>query len=102
MPSAARPHPDPVSSETTRATPSLVTPVVAPWSQEPKTPDSDPSPSDTAQALLLAWYQENKRDLPWRETTDPYAVLVSEVMSQQKQVLVDGVVKVQVERALLA
>jgi A/G-specific adenine glycosylase len=35
---------------------------------------------------LLAWYQENRRPLPWRETTDPYAILVSEVMSQQTQV----------------
>jgi A/G-specific adenine glycosylase len=36
--------------------------------------------------LLLAWYSQNGRDLPWRETTDPYAVLVSEVMLQQTQV----------------
>jgi A/G-specific adenine glycosylase len=36
--------------------------------------------------LLLAWYRENCRDLPWRETTDPYAILVSEVMLQQTQV----------------
>jgi A/G-specific adenine glycosylase len=33
---------------------------------------------------LLAWYSENGRDLPWRKTTDPYAILVSEVMLQQK------------------
>ena len=32
---------------------------------------------------LLAWYDANKRPLPWRETTDPYAILVSEVMLQQ-------------------
>ncbi len=36
--------------------------------------------------LLLAWYAENARDLPWRQTSDPYAVLVSEVMAQQTQV----------------
>jgi A/G-specific adenine glycosylase len=36
--------------------------------------------------LLLAWYGLNKRDLPWRKTTDPYAILVSEVMLQQTQV----------------
>jgi A/G-specific adenine glycosylase len=36
--------------------------------------------------LLLAWYQANKRDLPWRHTKDPYGVLVSEVMLQQTQV----------------
>ena len=36
-------------------------------------------------AALLAWYSQNKRPLPWRETTDPYAILVSEVMLQQTQ-----------------
>ncbi len=36
--------------------------------------------------LLLAWFSRNQRPLPWRETTDPYAVLVSEVMAQQTQV----------------
>jgi A/G-specific adenine glycosylase len=35
---------------------------------------------------LLRWYGENARDLPWRRTTDPYAILVSEVMLQQTQV----------------
>ena len=34
---------------------------------------------------LLAWFAENERDLPWRRTRDPYAVLVSEVMLQQTQ-----------------
>jgi A/G-specific adenine glycosylase len=35
---------------------------------------------------LLAWFAANARDLPWRHTRDPYAVLVSEVMLQQTQV----------------
>jgi len=35
---------------------------------------------------LLAWYAANGRDLPWRRTADPYAILVSEVMLQQTQV----------------
>ena len=35
---------------------------------------------------LLAWFAANRRDLPWRHTRDPYAVLVSEVMLQQTQV----------------
>jgi A/G-specific adenine glycosylase len=35
---------------------------------------------------LLAWYQINGRDLPWRRTDDPYHILVSEVMLQQTQV----------------
>src|SRR4029450_944155 len=34
---------------------------------------------------LLAWYREHGRDLPWRRTRDPYAILVSEVMLQQTQ-----------------
>ena len=34
---------------------------------------------------LLAWFAENGRDLPWRRTRDPYAILVSEVMLQQTQ-----------------
>jgi A/G-specific adenine glycosylase len=36
--------------------------------------------------LLLAWFAEHARDLPWRRTRDPYAILVSEVMLQQTQV----------------
>ena len=36
--------------------------------------------------LLLAWFSRNGRDLPWRRTRDPYAILVSEVMLQQTQV----------------
>ncbi len=33
--------------------------------------------------LLVEWYRENKRDYPWRRTTDPWAILVSEMMLQQ-------------------
>ena len=35
---------------------------------------------------LLEWYRAHGRDLPWRKTTDPYAILVSECMAQQTQV----------------
>jgi len=35
---------------------------------------------------LLQWYDLNRRDLPWRRTTDPYRIWVSEVMLQQTQV----------------
>jgi A/G-specific adenine glycosylase len=45
------------------------------------------------EALLAAFqadvrnhYRENRRDLPWRRTRDPYAILVSEIMLQQTQV----------------
>ena len=35
---------------------------------------------------LLAWYDEHKRQLPWRGTSDPYRVWVSEIMLQQTRV----------------
>jgi len=38
------------------------------------------------QELLSAWFGQKGRRLPWRETRDPYAILVSEVMAQQTQV----------------
>jgi A/G-specific adenine glycosylase len=38
------------------------------------------------EAVLLEWFRANGRDLPWRRTRDPYAILVSEVMLQQTQV----------------
>ena len=37
-------------------------------------------------AELFAWFNDHGRDLPWRRTHDPYAILVSEVMLQQTQV----------------
>ena len=37
-------------------------------------------------ARLLAWFEQAGRELPWRKTRDPYAILVSEVMLQQTQV----------------
>src|ERR1035437_635505 len=36
--------------------------------------------------LLLAWFSQNARDLPWRRTRDSYAIWVSEIMLQQTQV----------------
>jgi A/G-specific adenine glycosylase len=35
---------------------------------------------------LLGWYEKNRRDLPWRRTSDPYAIWISETMLQQTQV----------------
>src|SRR5580692_6139448 len=37
-------------------------------------------------AGLLDWFAKNARPLPWRETLDPYAIWVSEIMLQQTQV----------------
>lgn len=38
------------------------------------------------QALLLLWYDENKRDLPWRDSPSPYQVWISEIILQQTRV----------------
>lgn len=35
---------------------------------------------------LLKWFTQNKRDMPWRNTTDPYKIWISEIMLQQTQV----------------
>jgi len=47
-----------------------------------------PPPADRQwfRRRLLDWYRRNGRDLPWRQTRDPYRILVSEVMLQQTQV----------------
>ncbi|PYL07208.1 MAG: A/G-specific adenine glycosylase [Verrucomicrobia bacterium] len=41
----------------------------------------------TFQRSLLRWFRRHGRDLPWRQTRDPYAILVSEFMLQQTQVV---------------
>jgi A/G-specific adenine glycosylase len=43
-------------------------------------------PGLTSEKLLLDWFADHGRDLPWRRTSDPYAILLSEVMLQQTQV----------------
>ncbi len=46
-----------------------------------------PQQKDIAvQQKLLAWYQDVKRDLPWRQDQDPYRIWVSEIMLQQTRV----------------
>ena len=37
-------------------------------------------------ATIIKWYHKNKRDLPWRNTKDPYRIWISEIMLQQTQV----------------
>ena len=37
--------------------------------------------------ILLEWYAGNKRELPWRETTDPYLIWISEIILQQTRVV---------------
>ena len=42
--------------------------------------------SAAAQGLVLSWWDRHGRDLPWRDTRDPWAVLIAEIMAQQTQV----------------
>ncbi|HET9342021.1 MAG TPA: A/G-specific adenine glycosylase [Candidatus Eremiobacteraceae bacterium] len=46
----------------------------------------DPRRVAAIRRAILRWYRAHGRDLAWRRTTDPYAILVSEVMLQQTQV----------------
>jgi A/G-specific adenine glycosylase len=41
---------------------------------------------EAIRSILLKWYHENKRDLPWRQTDDPYLIWLSEVILQQTRV----------------
>jgi A/G-specific adenine glycosylase len=57
----------------------------------PRRPPAAPPLPDSAKRRwfrrrLLTWYRRNGRALPWRETRDPYRILVSEIMLQQTQV----------------
>jgi A/G-specific adenine glycosylase len=52
----------------------------------PTTTVPDPRARQRFRRQLLAWYRAHGRDLPWRHTSDPYHILVSEVMLQQTQV----------------
>lgn len=47
---------------------------------------NEAGPRRTLRSRVLRWYRRSGRDLPWRRTRDPYAILVSEVMLQQTQV----------------
>ncbi len=50
------------------------------------TPKRSPEAAPEFRRRLLRWFRRHGRDLPWRRTRDPYAVLVSEFMLQQTQV----------------
>src|SRR5919108_5623311 len=49
-------------------------------------PLPDPAVRRRFRRALLAWYGVHGRDLPWRRTSNPYHILVSEIMLQQTQV----------------
>ena len=55
-------------------------------SRSPRLPVPPPPLRRRFRRRLLTWYGRSGRDLPWRHTSDPYHVLVSEVMLQQTQV----------------
>ena len=38
-------------------------------------------------AVIIRWFRENGRDLPWRETSDPYAIWLSEIILQQTRIV---------------
>lgn len=63
-------------------------PVRASDGKRPRKPDTQVDAADKRrfQSRLLKWYGRHGRDLPWRKTSDPYKILVSEVMLQQTQV----------------
>ncbi|WP_096391556.1 HhH-GPD family protein [Halopenitus persicus] len=44
-----------------------------------------PANLEDVRSALIEWYEADHREFPWRKTEDPYAILVSEVMSQQTQ-----------------
>lgn len=50
--------------------------------------DEDAAKMAALRGRLLAWYGRHRRDLPWRQSSDPYAIWVSEIMLQQTRVAV--------------
>jgi A/G-specific adenine glycosylase len=50
--------------------------------------DEDPAKIAALRGRLLEWYARYRRDLPWRQSSDPYAIWVSEIMLQQTRVAV--------------
>ena len=78
---------------TTRHPPAALTgPQVALPKRSPRTPTRPakavPGTTDLPRRarLMIDWFKRSARDLPWRRTTDPYAIWVSEIMLQQTQV----------------
>ena len=61
-----------------------MTPTTKP--RAPRAPKITDTAASRFRRKLHAWYRANHRALPWRETRDPYRVLVSELMLQQTQV----------------
>ena len=58
----------------------------SPKKPKPSLPLPPPPERRRFRQRLLTWYRRHGRDLPWRKTSDPYHILVSEIMLQQTQV----------------
>src|SRR6186713_1176381 len=69
-----------------RLSPGNLTPVSPVRRQKKSPPLPNPGRRQWFRRRLLTWYGKHGRDLPWRQTRDPYRVLVSEIMLQQTQV----------------
>jgi A/G-specific adenine glycosylase len=54
------------------------------------TPRQQPPDVPAVQRKLIDWWHAHRRDLPWRRTSDPFAVWVSEIMLQQTRVATAG------------
>ena len=48
--------------------------------------DQDPLFDAMCANNLLSWFEKNKRSMPWRDSRDPYAIWISEIMLQQTRV----------------
>jgi A/G-specific adenine glycosylase len=75
-----------MSTPTDEATPQTANRKPQP-SSRPLRARIDPDLLRAIQGGLLSWYVAHGRDLPWRSTQDPYAILVSEILLQQTQVV---------------
>src|SRR5208337_896489 len=53
--------------------------------------DDDPAKIAAMRVRLLGWYAQHQRNLPWRQSSDPYAIWVSEIMLQQTRAAVVAV-----------
>ena len=62
--------------------------MVMPYSFPMVKPEINPEIVETMRRQLLGWYDHSHRDLPWRRSSDPYAIWVSEIMLQQTRVAV--------------
>ena len=81
--------PSPADHETAAGKRLAYTPAMPQRARPETTTDQSPLTAqrvETVRCGLLGWFDVHARDLPWRRTRDPYAILVAEVMLQQTQV----------------